>query len=130
VLIAQLDLSHRLINKGNEVQAAQSKARYALRTTAIADCGAMWSTGSYWSAGVPKADKLMTGPQVDAFAKRHPSAEIIDVIVHRAACDVWMKAFRAATVANSTHEQRQAARAAGDAAVKAAGYRLPVGSAA
>ena len=68
--------------------------------------------------------KLMTGPQVDEFAKRHPAAQVVDVIVHRAACAVWMKAFRAATVENSTHEQRQAARAAGDAAVAAAGYRL------
>jgi len=99
-------------------------ARYALRTTSIADCGAMWSTGGYWAANVPAADKLLTGPQVDAFAKRHPEAQIIDVLVHRAACAVWMKAFRAATVPNSTHEQRQAARAAGDAAVKSAGHSL------
>ena len=98
-------------------------ARYALRTTAIADCGAMWSTGSCWAADVPPVGKLMTGAQVDAFAKRHPKAQIVDVIVHRAACAVWMKAFRAATVENSTHEQRQAARAAGNAALVAAGYR-------
>jgi len=99
-------------------------ARYALRTTAIADCNAMWSTGSYWTASVPTADKLLTGSQVDALAARHPQSVVIDVIVHRAATAVWMKAFRAATVANSTHEQRQAARAAGDAAVQAAGYTL------
>lgn len=99
-------------------------ARYALRTTEIADCRAIWSTGGVWSAEVPAADKLMTGPQADAFAKRHPNAQIVDVIVHRAACDVWMKAFRAAIVPNSTHEQRQAARAAGDAAVAISGYRL------
>lgn len=98
--------------------------RYALRTTAIADCGVMWSTGGVWTSEVPAADKLLTGQQVDEFAKRHPAAQIIDVIVHRAACAVWFDAFRAATVVNSTHEQRQAARAAGDAAVKAAGYTL------
>lgn len=101
-----------------------SQARYALRTTAIADCGAMWSTGGVWTADVPTSDRLLTGPQVDEFAKRHPAAKIVDVIVHRAACAVWFKAFRAATVANSTHEQRQAARAAGNAAVRAAGYTL------
>ena len=101
-----------------------TQARYALRTTAIAECGTLWSTGGCWSADVPAASRLLTGAQVDAFAKRHPKAQIIDVIVHRAACAVWMKAFRAATVANSTHEQRQAARAAGDAAVKSAGYTL------
>lgn len=101
-----------------------TQARYALRTTAIAECGAMWSTGGVWSADVPTADRLLTGSQVDEFATRHPTAQIIDVIVHRAACAVWYKAFRAATVSNSTHEQRQAARAAANAAVKAAGYTL------
>lgn len=102
----------------------EASKRYALRKTDIADCGAMWSTGGHWSADLPHADKLMTGAQADAFAQRHPTAEIVDVIVKRAACSVWMKAFRAATVANSTHEQRQAARAAGNAAVTAAGYSL------
>jgi hypothetical protein len=104
--------------EGNEMN-----TRYALRTNTIADCRAMWSTGGIWSAEVPAVDKLMTGPQVDAFAKRHPNAQIVDVIVHRAACAVWMQAFRAATVENSTHEQRQSARAAGDAALVASGYR-------
>lgn len=101
-----------------------TQARYALRTTAIADCGAMWSTGGVWSDDVPTAGRLLTGPQVDEFAKRHPAAQIIDVIVHRAACAVWYKAFSAAAASGSTHEQRQAARAAANAAVKAAGYTL------
>jgi hypothetical protein len=102
----------------------EASKRYALRKTDIADCGAMWSTGGHWSADLPEAHKLMTGAQADAFAQRHPTAQIIDVVVKRAACAVWMKAFRAATVENSTHEQRQAARLAGDRAVKAAGYSM------
>lgn len=101
-----------------------TQARYAIRSTAIADCGTVWNTGRGWSAGIPDLDKLLTGPEVDALAKRHPNVQVVDVIVHRAAVAVWMKAFRAAAVPNSTHEQRQAARAAGDAAVKAAGYTL------
>lgn len=100
------------------------QARYALRTAAIADCGPMWSTGSYWEAKVPSIDALLTGPQADKLAARHPDAKIIDVVVYRIAQSVWIRAWRAATVPNSTHEQRQAARAAGDAAVKAAGYTL------
>ncbi len=107
---------------------ANPAARYALRSRADAEAGTVWSTGSFWSANVPTEDKLLTGPQVDAFAARHPHAEIIDVIVHRAAWSVWAKAFDASIAAlgdrRSTHEERQAARAAGHAAVKAAGYTL------
>lgn len=102
-----------------------SQARYALRTTAIADCGAMWSTGGNWTSDTPAVGALMTGAQVDEFAKRHPKAQIVDVIVYRARSAVWMGAFRAtidALGARSTHDERQTARAAGDAAVAAAGF--------
>lgn len=102
--------------------------RYALRSNADTEAGTVWSTGGVWSASVPAEDKLLTGPQVDEFAKRHPDAQVVDVIVHRAACAVWFKAFNAVIAAlgdrRSTHEERQAARAAGDAAVKSAGYVL------
>lgn len=101
-------------------------ARYALRSRADAEAGTVWSTGGVWSSNVPDVSDLMTGPEVDKFAARHPHAEVVDVIVYRAACAVWNKAFRASIDAlgdrRSTHEERQAARAAGDAAVKAAGY--------
>ena len=103
--------------------------RYALRCTADAEASTVWSTGGFWSSNVPTEDKLLTGRQVDEFAKRHSQAEIIDVIVYRAACAVWNKAFNAAIAAldgrRSTHEERQAARAAADTAVQAAGYFLP-----
>lgn len=102
--------------------------RYALRSKADTEAGTVWSTGSYWSARTPAEADLMTGPEVEAFAARHPQAEIIDVIVYRAAAAVWMKAFRAEIDAlggrPSTHEEREAARAAGNAAVRAAGYTL------
>ncbi|MEY8688382.1 MAG: hypothetical protein AB9M53_00700 [Leptothrix sp. (in: b-proteobacteria)] len=103
-------------------------ARYALRSNADTEAGVVWSVGGFWSSNVPAEGELMTGPQVDEFAARHPDAQVIDVIVYRAACAVWNKAFNASIAAlgdrRSTHDERQAARAAGDAAVKAAGYQL------
>lgn len=99
------------------------QARYALRIKS-AEHGVIWSTGGVWSATVPEVAKLMTGPKVDEFAKRHPTAQVVDVIVYREAVAIWNAAFRANTVENSTHEQREAARRAGDRAVAAAGYTL------
>lgn len=99
-------------------------ARYALRSPADSSFPNTWSVGGVWSGDVPAVADLLTGPEVDAFAKRHPRATIVDVIVYRARAAVWIAAFRAATVPNSTHEQRQAARAAGNAALVAAGYPL------
>lgn len=108
--------------------AAKLNKRYAIRSKADIEAGTVWSVGTVWSSNVPSDDKLLTGPQVDEFAKRHPNAEVIDVLVYRAACDAWNKAFSAAVAAlgdrRSTHEERQAARAAADAAVKEAGYTL------
>ena len=107
-----------------------TNARYALRTTAIQDCRAMWSTGSYWMAEVPAAADLMTGPEADAFAARHPNAQIVDVVVYRAARDVWNAGYRSVVPygfkGKTTEAQRAEARAAGDAAVAAAGYRSGV----
>lgn len=102
------------------------QARYALASTADSSSGLVWSTGSYWSAGTPEVSSLMTGPQVDAFAARHPDAVIVDVLVYNAAWAVYHKASKEALggVEYSTPELRAKAREAGRAALVAAGYGL------
>jgi hypothetical protein len=103
-----------------------SNARYALATDKDTEAGLIWSTGGVWSANVPEAAKLMTGPEVDAFAAFHPGATIVDVTVYRDRHAVWLKAFNAALegVERSTQEIRAVARKAGDDALRAAGYAL------
>lgn len=100
--------------------------RYALASTRDTAAGLVWSTGGVWSAGTPDEAKLMTGPQVDAFAARHPGAVIVDVLVYLDMAKVWNAAHRAAINrdAPSTPESRAAAREAGRLALRAAGYVL------
>lgn len=98
--------------------------RYALATDKDTEAGLIWSTGGVWSASVPEVAKLMTGPEVDAFALRQPGATVVDVIVYRERHAVWLKAFNQALegVERSTPEIRAAARKAGDDALRAHGY--------
>ena len=98
---------------------ANINARYALR-----DANGFWSTGDVW-----KRDSnidLLTGAQADEMKTRHPEAEIVDVIVHHQIQEIWLKGFSSVLPPDypgrSTAEQRTAARAAGAAAMVAAGY--------
>lgn len=106
-----------------------TNARYALATDKDSDAGLIWSTGGVWKAGVPEVDRLMTGPEADAFAARQPGAVIVDVVVYRDMCKVWGEAFSAALagVERSTEEQRAAAREAGRKALILAGYAYAAG---
>jgi len=73
---------HNTLRLHNEVK--KLNRRYALRVTSSAGFGDTYSTGSYWYGELPADHKLLTGSQVDAFAKRHPEATVVDVVVLRA----------------------------------------------
>lgn len=105
-------------------QSDEAPRRYALATDKDAEAGLIWSTGGVWSSSVPEESKLLTGPQADEFAARHPGATIVDVIVYRERHAAWLKAFNGALkgVERSTPEIRAAARKAGDDALRALGY--------
>lgn len=98
--------------------------RYALADQ-DADAGLIWSVGGVWSASLlSQSPTLMTGPQADAFQKRHPNARIIDVIVFREAHQAYIAGVNSVLDHNerSTPETRQAAHEAGIKALVHAGF--------
>lgn len=100
--------------------------RYALATDKDAEAGLIWSTGGVWTSSVPEAERLMTGPEVDAFAARQHGAVIVDVITYRDMCEVYRDAFNKAIqqVGESSEWRMNHARQQGRNALEAAGYRL------
>lgn len=98
--------------------------RYALADQGT-DAGLIWSVGGVWSASLlDQSPTLMTGPQADAFHKRHPNAHIVDVIVFREAHKAYTVGVNSAINHNerSTPEARQAAHEAGIKALVRAGF--------
>ncbi|KGG86194.1 hypothetical protein P245_20975 [Comamonas thiooxydans] len=98
--------------------------RYALAVQ-DAEAGLIWSVGGVWSASLlSQSPALMTGPEVDAFHKKHPNAHIVDVIVYREACEAYNAGFDSVLDHNerSTPESRQAARKAGIESLVRAGF--------
>lgn len=98
--------------------------RYALADQ-DADAGLIWSVGGVWSASLlDQSPTLMTGPQADAFHKRHPNAHIIDVIVFREAHKAYTDGVNSVIdhKERSTPETRQAAHEAGIKALDRAGF--------
>lgn len=98
--------------------------RYALADQDT-DAGLIWSVGGVWSASLlDQSPTLMTGPQADAFHKRHPHAHIVDVIVFREAHKAYTAGVNSVTNHNerSTPETRQAARETGIKALVRAGF--------
>jgi len=98
--------------------------RYALAVQ-DAEAGLIWSVGGVWSASLlSQSPALMTGPEVDAFHKKHPNAHIVDVIVYREACEAYNAGFDSVLDHNerSTPESRHAARKAGIESLVRAGF--------
>jgi hypothetical protein len=102
--------------------------RYALQ-----DSDGTYSAGGVWKSTLPADADLMTGQEVDAFAKLHPRAVIIDVLVVRERAKAWLAAFHAFVKASGydrastdhRHAIRVAARHMANARIAVDGYITP-----
>lgn len=104
-----------------------AQRRYVLATDKDTAAGLIWSTGDAWSASADFSRSLMTGPEADAMATRHPGAVVVDWPVHKAICDVFHAAFMAKlnelrAGGRRTPAIATEAREAGRKALRAAGY--------
>lgn len=115
--------------QGNVSGATQKAANNAIKRYALAsqhtEAGLVWSVGGAWSASsIDQTQDLMTGPEVDAFHKKHPKAQVVDVLVYRDALNAYNSGFNSVLDPNerSTPESRIAARDAGIKSLVRAGF--------
>lgn len=126
---ATANLATQISGQG-KVQATQEAVNNSIRRYALAsqhtEAGLVWSVGGVWSASlIDQAPVLMTGPEVDAFHKKHSNAQVVDVLVYREACDAYNAGFNSVITDHdqrSTPESREAARAAGIKSLVLAGF--------
>lgn len=104
--------------------AINATKRYALASQAT-EAGLVWSVGGVWSASlIDQVPDLMTGPEVDAFHKKHPNAQVVDVLVYLEAHKAYIAGVNSVLGPNerSTPESRLAARDAGIKSLVRAGF--------
>lgn len=110
-------------------QVTHKDAKNAIKRYALAsqgsEAGLVWSVGGVWSASlIDQEPDLMTGPEVDAFHKKHPNAQVVDVLVYREALKAYNAGFDSVLdhSERSTPESRIAARDAGIKSLVRAGF--------